>query len=169
MVQWTSYNFLYGTLEIRAKMAGGQGTWPTLWLLGTNCQQTNVVSPDNIPPCNWPQSGSDEIDMTEILSGNLTTVNQQIHSGSSNPGCGAGTTDVSQNWHTYGLVWRPGSIAWTIDGATTCTITTAVPSTPMFLMINTALGGAGGTVVDSTLPQTLSVDYVRVYQHPGER
>jgi hypothetical protein len=34
----------------------------------------------------------------------------------------------------------------------------------MFLMINTAMGGAGGTVNNATLPQTLQVDYVKVTQ-----
>jgi hypothetical protein len=35
----------------------------------------------------------------------------------------------------------------------------------MFLMINTAVGGGGGgSVVNSTLPQSLQVDYLRVTQ-----
>jgi beta-glucanase (GH16 family) len=164
-VQWTSFNFLYGTLEVRAKEAGGQGTWPALWLLGANCQQSNISSPNNVPPCNWPQPGSDEIDMTEIMGGNLTGVNQQIHSSGNNPGCYAQTSDVSQNWHVYTLVWQPGSVTWKIDGVTTCVKTQGVPSHPMFLIMNTAVGGFGGGVVNpSTLPQTHSIDYVRVTQ-----
>ena len=162
MVQWESFNFTYGTIEFRALMAGGQGTWPAVWLLGTNCQQSNVNSADNVPPCNWPEPGSDEIDITEILSSNHTQVNQEIHSGSNNAGCTAITTDVSQNWHTYDLIWAPGSLTWQIDGVTTCHITSGVPTTPMFLIVNTAMGGAGGAVNGGTLPQTLSLDYVRV-------
>ena len=38
-----------------------------------------------------------------------------------------------------------------------------VPSHPMFLIMNTAVGGAAGRVVDSTLPQAHSIDYVKVY------
>ncbi len=161
MVQWRSFNFLYGTLEIRAKEAGGQGTWPALWLLGANCQQTNVTDP-NI--CLWPQPGSDEIDITEILGSNHSNVNQGIFSSNGNTSCTANTTDVSQNWHTYGLTWSAGKLVWTIDGATTCTKTGAsVPSNPMFLMMNTAIGGfGGGSVNDATLPQTHAIDYVRV-------
>jgi beta-glucanase (GH16 family) len=163
MVQWRDFNFLYGTLEIRAKAAGGKGTWPALWLLGANCQQTNITDPRNVAPCRWPEPGSDEIDVTEIMGGNLTSVNQRVHSAANSPGCSAHTTDVSQNWHTYGLVWRAGSVTWKIDGLTTCEITTGVPSHPMFLLMNTAIGGVGGgTVNDATLPQTHSIDYVRV-------
>src|SRR4029077_13675799 len=33
MIQWKSFNFTYGTVEFRAKMAGGTGTWPSVWLL----------------------------------------------------------------------------------------------------------------------------------------
>jgi beta-glucanase (GH16 family) len=154
MVYWRSLNFTYGTVEVRAKMAGGQGPWPALWLLGYLCQSDSG--------CNWPQPGSDEIDMTEILGSNHTRVNQQIHSGGNNRGCSAFVTDVSQNWHTYQLVWKPGSLVWKIDGVTTCSLTSGIPSTPMFLIINTAVGGAGGSVNPATLPQTMQVDYVRV-------
>jgi beta-glucanase (GH16 family) len=164
MLQWTTFNFTYGTVEMRAKMAGGQGTWPALWLLGANCQASNVNSADNVAPCNWPSAGSDEIDITEIKGGALNTVWQNVISGSSGfQTCTPTTTDVSQNWHTYGLVWAPGSLTWTIDGVQTCRFTKQIPSTPMFLMINTAMGGGGGgTINNATLPQTLLVDYVKV-------
>jgi beta-glucanase (GH16 family) len=148
-VQWTSLNFTYGTVEFRAKMAGGKGPWPAIWLLGSNCQTATS-------PCNWPQAGSDEIDIAEVMNGNLTNVNQQIHSGANNSGCHATTTDVSQNWHTYQLVWAPGSLKWKIDGITTCSLSSGVPSTAMFLIINTAVGGTGGGMVNNaTLPQAM--------------
>ena len=163
MVQWRSFNFTYGTIEFSAKLAGGQGTWPAIWMLGSNCQQTNVISADNTPPCNWPATGSDEINITEMLNSNHTQLFQGIHSNGNNLGCTVNTGfDVTQNLHKYVLIWAPGSLTWQIDGATTCRVTTGVPSTPMFLMVNTALGGAGGAVNNSTLPQTLAVDYLRV-------
>ena len=162
--QTNTFNFLYGTVTIRALLPGGTGPWPAFWLLGADCQASaGEVS----ALCNWPYPGSDEIDITEILDSNHTSVNQQIHTMSGNteedPGCTATTTDVSQNWHTYTLIWAPGSLTWQIDGTTTCTETSYVPSTPMYLIINTAVGGdGGGTVNNSTLPQTLLVDYVHV-------
>jgi hypothetical protein len=164
MVQWAAFNFTYGTVEFRAKMAGGQGTWPVIWLLGSNCQATNVKSADNSGACNWPQPGSDEIDITEILNSNHTSVNQQIHSAGNNSGCTASTTDVSQNFHVYQLVWAAGSLEWKIDGTSTCKITNGIPSNPMFLIISTAMGGAGGAINSSTLPQTSLVDYVKISQ-----
>lgn len=165
MVQWSNFNFTYGTVEFRAKMAGGQGTWPAIWLLGANCQTTNQTTSDNTGSCSWPDPGSDEIDITEIKNANLTTVWQNVISGGSGfQTCTPTTADVSQNWHVYQLVWGAGSLIWKIDGTQTCKFTSNIPSNPMFLMINTAIGGSGGGVNNSTLPQTLQVDYVKVSQ-----
>ena len=165
MVQWPTFNFQYGTLEIRAKLTGGTGPWPSFRLVGTNCQQTNMSQAGASGPCNPTQPGSDEIDVASILNSNVFAVNQQIHSGVNNAGCLPSATDVSANWHTYGLVWSPGSLEWKIDGATTCTVTTGVPSTPMFLLMNVAMGGSGGGAINgATLPQPMDVDYVRLYQ-----
>ena len=164
MVQWPTFNFLYGTLEIRAKLTGGSGPWPSFRLLGTNCQDTNVSQPGATGPCNPTQPASEEIEVASILNSNLLAVNQQLHSGVNNGGCLAPATDVSANWHTYGLVWAPGSLQWKIDGAITCTVTTGVPASPMFLLMDVALGGNGGAINDATLPQSMAVDYVRLYQ-----
>ncbi|PYR81119.1 MAG: hypothetical protein DMF87_06450 [Acidobacteria bacterium] len=161
MIIWKTFNFTYGTIEMRAKMAGGQGPWPALWLLGKDCQVSFQTGSDNFGGCNWPNAGSDEIDITEIL-GALTNVNQAIHNNQGSYRCTATTSDVSRNWHVYDLVWSPGRLVWHIDGATTCTITTAVSTTPKFLIINTAVAAGGSHVDDSTLPQTMSIDYVRV-------
>ena len=166
-VQWTSFNYTYGTIEIRAKMAGGQGTWPALWFLGHNCQTTNITSADNVPPCNWPALGSDEIDLVEIMKGSVTYYNPQVHSAGNSPECLIGPlADVSQNWHVYKTTWSAGQLVFNVDGgAQTCTISSNVPTTPMFLIMNVAVGGfGGGTVNNSTLPQTMSIDYVKVTQ-----
>lgn len=164
MVQWRTFNFLYGTLETRIRFAGGAGTWPALWLLGANCQQSNIITADSIGSCSWPNPGSDEIDVAEVLHGQHYAVNEQVHSSLGNPGCSPNVDDVTQ-WHVYTMTWGPGQLTFSIDGVQTCSIAdSAVPSTPMFLMINTAMGGQGGAVDSSSLPQTTQIDYVRVYQ-----
>jgi beta-glucanase (GH16 family) len=162
MVQWRSLSFLYGTVEIRARMTGGKGPWPALWLLGIDCQEQNITGQAD-GPCRWPQPGSDEIDIADVLFGKRTEVYQAIHSGKTDTGCWGRTTDMSRDWHVYGLVWQPGSLTWTIDGQTTCRLTDGVPATPMFLILNVAVGGnSGGPVDAATLPQTMLVDYVTV-------
>jgi beta-glucanase (GH16 family) len=76
----------------------------------------------------------------------------------------AGTlSPADTNWHVYGLTRTPTAVTWSVDGATTCTQRTVVPTDPMFLIINNAMGGDGGGRIDpGDFPQTMVVDYVRV-------
>jgi hypothetical protein len=161
-VQMRTFNFTYGTIKVRAKFPGGSGAWPAVWLLGADCQQPNWLTTST---CNWPYSGSQEIDLAEILDGNLTSVNEGTYLNGSRPDCRAPTTAVNQNWHVYTLAWSASELLFRIDGIATCRFTSAIPSTPMFMIIDTAIGGiGGGQIKNSTLPQTTQVDYVRVFQ-----
>jgi beta-glucanase (GH16 family) len=111
--------------------------------------------------CDWLNAGSDEIDFVEVLSNDHTHINQQIHSGSNNAGCSAPVSDASQNWHTYKMVWKKDSLVWYIDGVKTCEQTAQIPSTPMFVIVNTAMTG---TVDTKTMPQQMLVDYITLTQ-----
>ena len=158
------FNFLYGTVEFRAKFGGGAntGAWPVVWLLDSSCQPSDPTGTDD--NCN-----GQEIDIAEILDSAFTQVNQQIHVDgfTHNDGCTASTTDTSQNWHVYDLIWSSGSLVWEIDGTPTCTITQSyVPNAPMYLKIDMYVGGCcGGTVDNSSFPWTTLVDYVKVTQN----
>jgi beta-glucanase (GH16 family) len=172
MVQTKSYNFTYGTLEVRAQLPRGGGQWPALWLLGANCQATNPTSPDNSGACQWPTAGSNEIDLFESLNTANTVGKFNLFTGTApnNPnqqfGCNGVPLpfDTSTSFHTYDLTWQPGSLIWQIDGVTYCSTTSHVPSTAMFILLNVALGGFAGSVDASSLPQRMTIDYVRVYQ-----
>ena len=174
MVQWTSFNFQYGTIEFRAKFAGpaGSGAWPAAWMLGINCQASNIQSADNVLGCNWPQNGSREMDLVEVnpsghdITVNLNTfdTNQTQHS------CGVDTTDVTQNFHVYDVIWTSSSVILKVDGGVGCSLSTAIPTEPMFLIMNNAIGGSGGCPNggncpnNSTFPQNMLVDYVKITQ-----
>lgn len=165
-VQMRSFSFTYGTVEVRARLAGGSGPWPAIWLLGLDCRYWRMPPGTGCSPP-WPQPGSDEIDIAETLNSDHAAVNEEIHSTAGTPACSAGVSDTSANWHVYRLTWTPGRLVFAIDGTTTCTLTQGVPSHPMFLILDTALGGSGGGGVDpSTLPQTSAFDYVRVWTGP---
>jgi beta-glucanase (GH16 family) len=161
-VAMRSFNFLYGTVEFRAKFGGGMktGAWPTVWMADASCQASDPTGTDD--RCN-----GQEIDIAEILDGDFTHVNQQIHVDdfTHNDGCKPSVTDTSQNFHLYQLAWSPGSLVFRIDGTTTCTITRSyVPNSAMYVKIDMYVGNHGGPMNDNSLPWTTVIDYVKVTQ-----
>lgn len=161
-VSMRSFNFLYGTVEFRAKFGGGSGTgaWPAVWMADASCQASDPTGTDE--RCN-----GQEIDIAEILNSDFTHVNQQIHvdNFAHNDGCKPLVSDTSQNFHTYQLIWSPGSLVFRIDGTATCTITRSyVPNTPMYVKISVFVGNYGGPVKNSSLPWKTQVEHVRVTQ-----
>jgi beta-glucanase (GH16 family) len=159
-VMWKTLNFTYGSIEVSGRVSGAGGAFPSIWLLGANCQDTFSASANDSGDCTWPQVGSQEIDIADFHFVNALNVDQRIYQGAANPGCSPGLTDASVNTHVYRFEWSAGSAIWKIDGTTTCTITSNVPSTPMFFILDFALHN---TV--SGLPSTVTWDYVRV-THP---
>jgi hypothetical protein len=158
-----TFNFLYGTVEFRGKFGGGakSGSWPAVWLYDASCQNSDPTGTDN-------NCTAEEIDITEILFGNFTQVGQYLHMPNLkyNNNCNALVTDVGLNYHTYDLVWAPGSLVWKIDGTTTCTMTSKVPSHSMYLKVDVFVGGnSGGTINNATFPWTTTIQYVSVTQN----
>src|SRR6185295_6850290 len=65
-----SLSFTTGTFELKARMP--DAAWPSWWFLGANCQGTWPTTPDNTGICQWPNPGSDEIDMIDLFTTNRT-------------------------------------------------------------------------------------------------
>jgi beta-glucanase (GH16 family) len=166
-IQTKTFSFTNGTLDVKAKVAGCTGCWPAIWLLGTDCQSPAYMVNGNDPAgCNWPNSGSNEVDVSEFLSSNFTVDWNNVftaggttsHSGSVGTGVDAG----DQKFHIYTFVRDASSVTFKVDGVQTNRYTTNLPTGALFLIINTAIGGSGGSVTDATLPATTTVDYVHV-------
>ncbi|HEY5024352.1 MAG TPA: hypothetical protein VII76_05195 [Acidimicrobiales bacterium] len=168
-VQWKSFNFTFGTVTYRAKFpAQATGTWPAVWFLGSNCQATNPETADtgyaSCPQIEKPGSGYREIDTTECYQSQWCQL--ALAQPSSFPVC---LYPVDTNWHTYSLIWTATSITMTMDGRSTgCTFSSskgyAIPHEPMFMLIQTQTGGAGGTPDDAQLPAVLQVSDITVTQ-----
>jgi beta-glucanase (GH16 family) len=159
------YEIQYGRIEARIKVPGGVGLWPAFWMLGTDIGQVG-----------WPDSG--EIDVMEFVGRRpneiLGTIHGPGYSGSSGftQSVNLGTP-VADDFHTFAIDWRPGSITWRLDGEVfhEARPSDVAPNTwvfdhPFFLILNVAVGGnLGGPVApDTSFPQTMTVDYVRLYQ-----
>ncbi len=149
-VAMRSFRFLYGSVEVRAKFGGGNqsGAWPVVWLADGSCQASDPTGTDE--RCN-----EQEVDIAEILDGNFSQVNQQIHVDNlvHNDGCKPTAPDTSLDFHVYRLDWSKGMMIFKIDGKTTCTITKPyIPNAPMYLKITVFVGRYGGAINDKSLP-----------------
>ena len=168
----TSFNFKYGTISARIKSAGYGVHSGLLWMMGSGCQK---IMYRNSYWCNhtWPDPNN-EIDIAEIKPAydpTLTVVSQNLFT-SSGWQVGSGkTANVQTHWHVYTLVWTPASLMFQIDGVTTTTLKRDVPSKPMFPIISEEVEiekDGRGAPDPSTYPQTIQVDYVRVWDAKGK-
>jgi beta-glucanase (GH16 family) len=159
----------YGRFEARIQIPQGQGLWPAFWLLG-----------ENFGTVGWPQCG--EIDVMENRGADPTTVVGSMH-GPGGDNLTAGYTlpsggSFSAGFHQFALEWEPGVMRWYVDGAlyethTSDTLPNSQPwvfDHPFFIILDLAVGGQfGGAAGASTVfPQSMLVDYVRVYARAGQ-
>lgn len=172
-VQWRNLNFTYGTVTVRAKFPSqSTGLWPAIWLLGSNCQNTNPftadVGYDTCPSLSSPSYA--EVDMVECDLNNwcqlaLANLANTGSGGASFPTCGY---PVDTNFHIFTLTWSATAVAVAVDGQpTSCSFNSpawTIPSTPMFLIIQTQTGGVGGAPNDVLLPASFQIEFVKVTQ-----
>jgi beta-glucanase (GH16 family) len=160
-------SFLYGRIEVRAKLPTGKGTWPAFWMLGTDIDQVG-----------WPACG--EIDIMEYVGFNPTTIHGTVHTPfyyhGSAAGPRGGNTQASSPWldyHLYAIEWFPDRIDFFVDSVKYFTFFNEGTSAkwpfskPHYLLLNLAIGGSWGGQqgVDLSLfPHRVYVDYVRVYE-----
>lgn len=153
-------SWTYGKVEARMKLPKGQGMWPAFWMLG-----------QNIHTVGWPKCG--EIDIMEhinnedLLHGTIHWFNEKhISSGGTTP------CDVTK-FHNYSIEWDKESINLLLDGKKywELNIKDGINSTeefhkPHYIILNLAIGGEWPKNPDQTtaFPDTMYVDYVRVYQ-----
>jgi beta-glucosidase len=159
------FEFTYGRVEARLRIPYGQGVWPAFWMLGAN-----------IGSAGWPNSG--EIDIMENVGHEMNTVHGTIHGPGYSGANGRGAaypseTPFSDDFHVYAVEWTETEIRWYVDGNLYNTITQEDLGTrrwvfdhDFFILLNVAVGGLWPGLPDDTtvFPQTMLVDYVRVYQ-----
>jgi beta-glucanase (GH16 family) len=161
-----SGEWAFGRVEARMKVPEGQGMWPAFWMLPTNPSEV------------WPVSG--EIDIFESTGQSSMFAYGTLHYGQPYPNnqhTGGGMLKQPDRWsddfHTYAIEWETDEIRWYIDNML-YSVKTAPDLLPedwpfdgrnnFHILLNLAVGGTwGGTVDNGALPQTLEVDYVRVY------
>lgn len=153
------FAFTYGKIEARAKLPAGVGTWPAIWMLGSDI---------NTSP--WPACG--EMDIMEHLGRTQNTIYGTLHY----PGHFAGTADgsttvitnASTEFHIYSMEWSATSIKIFVDNVlfhTTANSSGLPFNHDFFFILNVAMGGNFGGPVDVNISNaTMEVDYIRVYK-----
>lgn len=150
------FEFTYGYIEARVKMQPGQGTWPSLWMLGSD---TNGINPEvYIFEYNGAKPDSVFHNYNYLdPDGNLRSPGQQE----------VRIDGLSDDHRVLGLRWSPGELLYYVDGQPSYRIVgDNVPTESMYLVLNLAMGGVWPGSPDSTTPDPaiLEVDYVRVYE-----
>ena len=163
-VQWNTFNFRYGVVIFRAQFPTAQtSTWPAVWMLGTNCQNSNKYTGDTgLNGCpNIGQSGYNEVDIAEFFSGASAWGIFNV----ANPNWSAGgryaSAPIDGNYHVFGTVWGRSGLTQYMDGRVQVSTPQTVNAN-MFLIMQIQTGGIGGTPANNQLPAYLNVDYVKV-------
>lgn len=156
----------YGRIEARIKLPSGPGLWPAFWAVGGDFNRVG-----------WPRSG--EIDVMENYGSDPYKITGSIHGPWNRPDAYAIHSDkispvaLAGAFHVYGVIWSPNSITFTLDGTPYATVTPKslsgndqwVFNKPFYLILDLAVGGRySGNPKLTRLPQSLVVDWVRVYR-----
>jgi beta-glucanase (GH16 family) len=157
----------FGRIDVRAKLPKGQGIWPAIWMLGENI---------DIVGSGWPICG--EIDIMEVVGHKPTELVGTVHynndgykysSGSTSLSVGEG--DFSDKFHVFSIVWDKNKISWYLDNKVFKEFSnTDIAGYPFnkafFFIMNIAVGGnwPGSPDATTVFPQTMVVDYIRVFQ-----
>jgi beta-glucanase (GH16 family) len=161
-------DWLYGRIEVKAKLPHGKGTWPAIWMLSTDWKYGG-----------WPVSG--EIDIMEHVGFEPGIIHGTIHTESYNhikktQKEGKITIkDAQDAFHLYAIDWTKDKIDFYVDDQLYHSIIRGSSDTSnewpfdqrFHLIMNIAVGGNWGGmqgIDESIWPQRMEVDYVRVYQ-----
>ena len=155
----------YGKIEARIKCPYGPGVWPAFWMLGTNVDQVG-----------WPTCG--EIDIMELKGQEPNVIYGSLHG----PGYSAGNSITQRyalinnrfdtDFHTFSIEWNQEKVDYFVDNYLYQRIERSqtkgnwVFDQEFYLILNVAIGGTyvGYVNIDTPFPQTMYIDYVRVYQ-----
>lgn len=170
-----SFSFLYGVMEVRARIPAVDGSWPAIWTLGTKRE--------------WPSNG--ECDVMEFyhiqgvphILANAAWGNDQHYQAVWNtkrvPYQHFLDKDAGwgEKFHVWTMDWTPEYIRIYLDGELlndidlSKTINGSVGEhdnpfhAPQYILLNLAIGGQnGGHIQPDAFPMRYEVDYVRVWQ-----
>lgn len=161
----------YGRFEARIRLPFGQGIWPAFWMLGADIDENP-----------WPGAG--EIDIMEYRGQEPTVLIGSVHGPGYNGGDAISKEYILENdrfdtgFHIFGIEWGPDFVNFYVDDVLYNQITPEdvdeetdgegvwIFNKPFYILMNLAVGGTfvGSPNAETQFPQTMLIDYVRVYE-----
>lgn len=184
-------DWTYGRMEIRAKMPFGKALWPAIWMLPTDYEYGGWPHSGEIDIFEAFSPGTTDFGALNEVAGTLHygfswPWNQ--YTGKDSPGASfIPEENIWDEFHTYAVEWEEEEIRWYVDGHHYGTQTSdgwfsyywggqqlgyqnSVGAQPFdkdfHMLLNVAVGSSflGEPAVDAVFPQTMEVEFVRVYQ-----
>ena len=175
-------SWTYGRFEIMAKMPQGKGTWPAIWFLSPLRTPAVPGPPQPRGPdgrevqgaARGPgggESSQGEIDLMETWGSRSNRTAVHIHgTKGQTPSKTVAVDDMYNKFHLYAVEWYPDHMDFFLDDAKILTYAKDPAADwsfdhPMYLIMNIACAGPDEPAPDdASLPQFMTVDYVRVYR-----
>lgn len=156
------FEMTYGYVEMSARVASGQGLLSTFYLFNQEFEK------------NKP-----EIDILEYIGSRPDKTYQTYHYYDSNRARYASGekhssptmetvtgVDMSQGFHTYGVLWEEELVIWYVDGQEVQRITgPRVSDEPMNIIAQLVVGSEWiGSPTAASIPAVFEIDYIRAWQ-----
>ena len=150
----------YGYFEIRCKLQSEVGHWSAFWL------QSPLIGQDTTG--NTKDYGA-EIDIFEYLGNEGDNIRSALHWNGYGEAQESEKTSneiagISSGYHTMGLLWDNEKYVFYVDGVETWRTTQAISQIEQYIILSVEVGTWAGDIAQATLPDSLNVDYVRVFK-----
>ena len=146
------FSFLFGYMEVRAKLPAGQGMWPAIWMM----------------PASY-HDGNGELDVLEVIGSEPTVANFSLHRNGRDETDDWDGPDFSRKFHTFGVDWQADHVSWYVDGIERARMTDPRPDLPRGDVPDPERRRRRRLARDRrttrhVFPATMEVDFVRVWQ-----
>lgn len=167
----SKFDFKYGRIDVKAKLPLSKGTWPAIWTLGSNIDETGNYLGNKKGEIPWPYCG--EIDIMEQNGWDKSNVYNVLHFQNSKTNKKDEIKKISKilnsnKFNLYSLIWTDKKIYWLLNNKITFEQenTGIMPfDNNHYLLLNLAVGGTlGGTVPEKFDKDEMQIDFVRIFQ-----
>mgnify|MGYP002711158085 CR=1 FL=1 len=160
--------FMYGRFEAKIKIPQTVGSFPAFWTLGGNYEEGAGIT--------WPYCG--EIDIMEHKQGYAWTTAGALYrtdlvwdnwDAKDLGRVDSGNIGSFDDYHIYAMEWTANKLDYYVDDRLIGHSDISDDSQwfmfhqPHYILLNQALGAAGGSVPSNMTEYTMYVDWVRVY------